>query len=212
MDYGFTKSIENLPPSMKGRATWAIEHIKDDNYFIEWNNGLARYWVEDTKGENGTIGTCYSSDGHYSNTIKKWISTLYGKEEVDKVKDKVIAEANQIWHSTKLYQDLVKANENWDYLKSQKTGACLKCGKECKTHLHHLDKTLIPETVINSHGLDIRYSKDEIILQGANAVAKNFIDNMGDNPEKTIRYLSVKTDEVIELCPKCHRNMHKKGE
>jgi hypothetical protein len=107
-----------------------------------------------------------------------------------------------------LYILHIEALANWSEIQRSRTGICQKCFEEAKTHFHHKNKNLIPE---NPRSMpieiwylpvkDIMYLKPQKIIE--NIIKKFELD-------KQIKYFGVSRDEVIELCPKCHRKEHSK--
>lgn len=124
----------------------------------------------------------------------------------------VIAEATKILLESDIYFRSNQAYEYWERLKKEKNFICEACGKEGFTHYHHIDKTLRPEDLF--YGFDhINFWADKkSILFGPKAVFDYFINYYGvENINKSVKYYSVARNELMELCPSCHRKIHSKN-
>ena len=131
-------------------------------------------------------------------------------ERCDKYKNAVIA-GKEYLKKVIVFQELEQAESNWDVLKSMKTGNCKNCGKPAATHLHHLDFSLRPKEVISFRHRDFWVHKS-VINKSPKEMVRFYLNYYGkENIEQTIKYYSVSIDEVIELCPSCHRKAHSKN-
>ena len=208
MDNLFLASISKLPKSMQEKAILAYEKCFTENKpkIVEWVEGSIVYWVmvED--------GLYYSTSGHFSTVINKKLEKARIEFEADKVRDIVLAKANELLKAEEIYTKYYEAMKHWISLKETKTGQCQLCEEYFeKTLFHHLDKTLKPkELTWYGRYLIIPWATDKSILLGANAVLNEFLKRLNDRDvEKTIAYYSVPRNQLLEVCAKCHRNLHK---
>jgi hypothetical protein len=134
------------------------------------------------------------------------------KSELIKKSDPVVIEdAKRILEKMDIYIRSCEATDHWESLKAQKTHICELCGKDCATHYHHIDTTLRPKSLFGGFKYMRFWAKDSAIPLGPEEVLKYYLSYYGiENIEKSTKYFSVSRNELIELCPSCHKRMHTK--
>jgi ferredoxin len=216
-DVCFLQSVEKLPGAMKEKAIIAyIEAIKNKNYYCqEWVDGKIRFWIRKilVYEDDWSSEIFYSTDGHYTKTDPKQKNIkIFEDKKVEDIRDIVLEKSNLLFQKTSIYKNYIEACINWDNLKSEKIMKCSQCGKVCLTHLHHLDKTARPKTVIDlGEKIYVYAISSHDILLGAETVLFRYLQKNEKDLLASTRYFGVSSDEVIELCSSCHRKQHSKN-
>lgn len=131
---------------------------------------------------------------------------MYDKEA--ELWQSLISKYNLLLQQHILFKKHLLAIINWQELQAKKTGVCSVCKKDCKTHLHHKDTSLRPDSP-RSTQLEIWYLPvKDIMYLSPDEIIENTLERF--EVEKQIKYFGVNWSEVDELCPACHKKQHAK--
>ena len=199
--------ISTLPQTMRVRAEFVMENLKKS--IPVWEDGAIVYWFFDKEGKV-VPDKWISSQGRYSGiSPKEKEARAERKFMVEELREDYVNIANSIIEEKDWYIEHKNALEMWAYIQSTRTNICIICSEECKTHFHHIDKTLRPKYPVSGEA-HIGWANADDILEGVHAIVVAYENKMLDSIIESTKYFGVTRNEVMELCPKCHRGKHSK--